>query len=95
MLIAPAIALVALGTSTGTPFALTAIGLGVTIAGPLLVSDRLAEPNHDVILAWDPGAMPSDWEEGRSRYFTYNWLRFAATWAAFGFFLAALVVHLG
>ena len=61
---------------------------------PLLVSNRLAEPNYDVMLSWDPDSLPSGWEAIRARYFTYNWLRFGATWAAFGLFLAALVAHL-
>ena len=94
MLVAPVVALFALGASAGVPFVLTAIGLGLTIAGPLLVSNRLAEPNYDVMLSWDPDSLPSGWEAIRARYFTYNWLRFGATWAAFGLFLAALVAHL-
>jgi hypothetical protein len=52
MVTAPAVALVALGGDPGaTPFILTAAGLVLTVAGPLLVSSRLAEPNYDVILA--------------------------------------------
>jgi hypothetical protein len=35
--------------------------------------------------------MPSAREEGRGRYFELNWIRAAATWAAFALFLAALV----
>ena len=91
MVVAPTVALFALGTGAGTPFVLTAIGLGLTFAGPLLVSNRLAEPNYDVMLAWDPDAMPSGWEEIRARYFALNWIRAAATWSAFALFLAALV----
>jgi hypothetical protein len=92
MVLAPILALVALGDDPGSaPFVLTAIGLALTIAGPLLVSNRLAEPNYDVMLAWDPEAMPADWEAGRHRYFALNWIRAAATWAAFAVFLAALV----
>jgi hypothetical protein len=70
------------------------IGLAFTVAGPLLVSSRLAEPNYDVMLAWDPEAMPADWEAGSRRYFTLNWVRVLATWAALALFLAALVVEL-
>ena len=55
MVIAPAVALFALDAGS-TPFILTAIGLTLTIIGPLLVSNRLAEPNYDVMLAWDPDA---------------------------------------
>lgn len=51
----------------------------------------MAEPNYDVMLAWDPDVMPPDWESGRSRYFALNWIRAWATWAAFALFLAAIV----
>jgi hypothetical protein len=92
MIVAPVVALVALGDDpTGASFVLAAIGLALTVAGPLLVSSRLAEPNYDVLLAWDPEAMPADWEAGRRRYFTLNWVRAAATWVAFALFLAALI----
>jgi len=43
------------------------------------------------MLAWDPEAMPADWEAGRRHYFTLNWIQLTATWAAFGLFLVALV----
>jgi hypothetical protein len=85
---------VALFDLDGTPLVLTAIGLALTVAGPLLVSNRLAEPNYDVMLGWDPNAMPGDWEATRRRYFSLDWIRAAATWTAFGLFLAALVVQL-
>jgi hypothetical protein len=42
------------------------------------------------MLAWDPEAMPADWEEGRRRYFAINWIQFATTWVAFALFLIAL-----
>ena len=90
MLIAPVVALVTLDDSGGAAFLLTAIGLGLTITGPLLVSNRLAEPNYDVMLAWDPDRLPDDWEAIRRTYFTLNWIRAAATWTAFALFLAAL-----
>jgi len=94
MVIAPVVALVALSDDPGSaPFVLTAIGLVLTIAGPLVVSNRLAEPNYDVMLAWDPDSMPADWEAGRRRYFAYNWIRAGATWAAFALFLSALLVY--
>ena len=90
MVVAPTVALVGLGDDPGaTPFVLTALGLVRTVAGPLLVSNRLAEPNYDVLLAWDPDAMPR--RSGRHRYFALNWIRAGATWAAFGLFLAALI----
>jgi hypothetical protein len=66
LLLAPIAALITLAGDPGSaPFVLTAIGLVLTIAGPLLVSNRLAEPNYDVMLAWDPDAVPADWEATR------------------------------
>jgi hypothetical protein len=92
MIVAPVAALIALGDDpNGTPFVLTAIGLALTISGPLLVSSRLAEPNYDVMLAWNPEDLPAEWDERRGRYFALNWIRFLATLAAFGLFLAALI----
>jgi hypothetical protein len=85
---------VALFDLDGTPLALTAIGLALTVAGPLLVSNRLSEPNYDVMLAWNPDQMPDGWEAVRRRYFALDWIRAFATWTAFGLFLAALVVQL-
>jgi hypothetical protein len=95
MLFSSLVALVALAIgSGGTPLALTAIGFALVVAGPLLVSNRLAEPLYDVMLAWDPDAPPADWEATRARYFAINWIRSLSTWAAFGLFLTALVVLL-
>ena len=94
MVVSPIVALIALGVFAGAPFVLTAIGLGLTVAGPLLVSNRLAEPNYDVMLAWDPDSMPAGWKATRTRYFALNWIRAAATWAAFALFLAALVTEM-
>jgi hypothetical protein len=45
----------------------------------------------DVMLAWDPEAMPADWEAGRPRYLVLNWIQAAATWTAVALFLVALV----
>ena len=92
MVVSPAVALIALDTDADSAsFVLTAVGLAFTVAGPLLVSNRLAEPNYDVLLAWDPDDLPEDWEVGRGRYFALNWIRFVATLIAFGLFLAALM----
>jgi hypothetical protein len=46
----------------------------------------LAGPNCDVILGWDPRAVPADWQGARARYFRLNWLRLRAwlTWLACG-----------
>ena len=92
MLLAPIAGLIVLGDDPGSAsFVLTAIGLALTIAGPLLVSNRLAEPNYDVMLSWDPTSMPANWVTTRKRYFALNWIRGAATWTAFAVFLAALL----
>jgi uncharacterized membrane protein len=90
--IGPIVALVFLWDDPGsTSFVLTAIGLGVVIVGIYIVSNVWKEPHYKVILAWDPGAMPADWEEGRQRYFTINWIQFATTWGAMALFLLALI----
>jgi hypothetical protein len=94
IVIAPAVALIATDDAGGTAFVLTAIGLVVAFAGAILVSNRLAEPNYDRMLAWDPAHMPDDWQEVRSYYFRLNWIRAVATWTSFGLFLAALVIAL-
>lgn len=93
MIVAPVIALIAVGVPGDGVFVLTALGLVLTIAGPLLVSSRLTEPNYEVMLGWNPDGPPSDgWEGIRRRYFILNWVRAAATWAAFALFLAALLI---
>jgi hypothetical protein len=92
MAVAPIVALVILRDAPGsTPFVLTAIGLGFVIVGVYVVSNVWKEPYYDVMLAWDPDAMPADWEAGRRHYFALNWIQLTATWAAFGLFLVALV----
>jgi hypothetical protein len=94
MIVAPAVALIATNDAGSTPFVLTAIGLALTLGGNAVVSNRIAEPNYDRMLAWDPDHMPGDWQAVRSFYFRLNWIRAASTWTAFGLFLAALVVLL-
>jgi hypothetical protein len=92
MTIGPAVALVLLWDHPGsTSFVLTAIGLGIVIAGVLIVSNVWKTPAYNVILAWDPQALPADWDAGRRRYFTINWIQLAVTWTAFALFLVALV----
>jgi hypothetical protein len=92
MTIGPIVALVLLFDDPGsTSFVLTAIGLGVVIVGVLIVSNAWKTPTYKVMLAWDPEAMPADWEAGRQRYFTINWIQLATTWAAMGLFLVALI----
>ncbi len=92
MTIGPAVALVLLSEDPGsTSFVLTAIGLGIVIGGVLIVSNVWKTPTYNLILAWDPEALPSDWEAGRQRYFTINLIQLAVTWAAFALFLMALI----
>jgi hypothetical protein len=89
--IGPIVALVLLWDDRGsTSFALTAIGLAIVIIGVYVVANVWKEPHYKVILAWDPEAPPADWEAGRRRYFTINWIQLATTWAAFALFLVAL-----
>jgi hypothetical protein len=90
--IGPIVTLVLLWDDLGsTSFVLTAIGLGVVIVGVYIVSNAWKEPLYKVILGWDPEAMPVDWEAGRRRYFTINWIQFATTWGAMALFLLALI----
>ena len=92
MFLAPIVALVLLWDDTGsTSFVLTAIGLAIVFVGVILVSNVWKTPHYNVILAWDPEAMPADWEAGRRTYFTINWLQMATTWSAFALFLVALI----
>ena len=90
--IGPIVALILLWDDPGSAsFVLTAIGLGIVIVGVYVVANVWKEPHYKVILAWDPEAMPADWEAGRRRYFTINLIQLATTWAAFALFLVALV----
>ena len=92
MTIGPAVALVLLSEDPGsTSFVLTALGLVIVIGGVLIVSNVWKTPTYNLILAWDPEALPSDWEAGRQRYFRINLIQLAVTWAAFALFLVALI----
>ena len=94
LLVAPVVALVGLADDVaGAPFVLTALGLVATVAGPLLGSRLLAEPNYKVILGWDPDAVPADWRTARARYFRWNWLRGGLTWLAFALFGVATYLY--
>ena len=74
--IGPIVAIVLLWDDpASTSFVLTAIGLGVVVVGVYVVANVWKEPHYDVILAWDPEAMPADWEAGRRRYFAINWIQ--------------------
>ncbi len=76
MTIGPVVALVLLWDDRGsTSFVLTAIGLGIVIVGVLIVSNVWKTPTYNVILAWDPEALPGSWEAVRRRYFTINWIQ--------------------
>ena len=88
----PAVALVLLADDPGsTSFILTAIALAIVIGGVLIVSNAWKTPTYNVILGWDPEAMPADWEEGRQRYFLINWIQLATTWVVFILLLVALI----
>ena len=62
---------------------LTAIGLGIVVAGVLVTSNVWKTPMYDVILAWDSDALPADWQSVRRRYFAINWIQLVVTSAAF------------
>ena len=95
LVVAPVLALVGLRDDpAGAPFVLTALGLVLTVAGPLLVSRLLSEPTYDVILGWDPADLPADWQAVRDRWVALNWIRGACTWVAFALLLAAFYAHL-
>ena len=53
------------GDPGSTSFILTAIGLGIVLVGIWLVSNVWKTPTYNLILAWDPEALPADWEAGR------------------------------
>lgn len=92
MAVAPLVALVHLRHEAGSAaFILTAVGLVIVIGGVYVVSNVWKEPLYDVMLTWDPEAMPTDWRDGRRRYFTINWIQTAATWTVFLLFLLALI----
>lgn len=96
LVVGPAAALITLWDERGSAaFVLTAIGLAFTVAGPLLISDLLAEPNYEVILGWDIDHVPAEWRVARRRYFTLNWVRGTLTWSAFACFLAAVHTYVG
>jgi MFS family permease len=91
MFLGPILALVLLRDDPGsTAFVLTAIGLGIVLVGVIIVSNVWKTPHYKVMLAWKPEAMPPDWEAGREKYFTINWIQLVTTWSAFALFLLAL-----
>ncbi len=92
MFLGPILALVLLWDDRGsTSFVLTAIGEGIVLVGVILVSNVWKTPHYKVMLAWNPEEMPPDWEAGRDKYFTINWIQLVVTWSAFALFIAALI----
>lgn len=92
MFLLPIVVLVLLWDDRGsTSFVLTAIGWVIVLVGVTVVSNAVKTPHYKVMLAWDPAAMPSDWEAGRQKYFTINWIQMVTTWSAFVLFIAALI----
>jgi hypothetical protein len=55
------------------------------------LSRHVEDPDLQRDLGLDPEAMPANWEAGRRRYFTINWIQLAVTWSAFALFLLALI----
>ena len=91
MFLGPIVALALLWDDPGSvSFVLTAIGLAVVTVGVIIVSNVWKTPHYNVMLGWDPEAMPADWEAGRQRYFNINSLQLLTTWSAFVLFLIAL-----
>jgi hypothetical protein len=91
MFLLPIVALVLLWDDRGsTSFVLTAIGLVIVLVGVIVLSNAVKTPHYKVILAWNPEALPPNWEAGRDKYFTINWIQMVTTWSAFALFIAAL-----
>ena len=61
------------------------------IVGVLVVSNAWKTPTYNMILAWDPEAMPTDWEAGRQRYFHDQLVQLVVTWVVFALLLIALI----
>lgn len=91
MVLAAAAALVSLRDDTaGTAFRLVLTGLALVLVGAIAISRWVAEPNYDVLLAWDPATpQPASWPDALRRYFRCNWLRGLLVWSGFVCFLAA------
>ena len=92
MFLLPIVALVLLWDDRGsTSFVLTAIGLVIVFVGVIVLSNAVKTPHYKVMLAWNPEAMPPNWEAGRDKYFTINWIQMATTWSACALFIGALI----
>ena len=92
MFLLPIVALVVLRDDRDSAsFVFTAVGLVIVFVGVIGMSNAVKTPHYKVMLAWDPEAMPPDWEAGRRKYFTINWIQLVTTWSAFALFIAALI----
>jgi hypothetical protein len=92
MFLLPIVALVVLRDDRDSAsFVFTAVGLVIVFVGVIGLSNVVKTPHYKVMLAWDPEAMPPDWEAGRRKYFTINWIQLVTTWSAFALFIAALI----
>ena len=92
MFLLPIVALVVLRDDRDSAsFVFTAVGLVIVFVGVISMSNAVKTPHYKVMLAWDPEAMPPDWEAGRRKYFTINWIQLVTTWSAFALFIAALI----
>ena len=70
---------------------LAAIALALDIVGILVISNVWKSPTYNKILAWDPDALPADWEAGRRTYFLINAIQLVVTWSVLALLLVALV----
>ena len=87
MFLLPIVALVLLWADRGsTSFVLPAIGLVIVFLGLIVVSTAVKP--HEVMLAWEPEAMPPNWQAGPEKYFTNNWIQLVTTWSACALLLA-------
>jgi hypothetical protein len=95
LVLAPAVALVGLRDQvTSAALVLTTVGPAATVTGPFVLSRRWSEPNYDVMLSWEPEAVPDDWRVARACWLRANWVRAALTWLALACFLFAWYLHL-
>jgi hypothetical protein len=68
------------------PFVLTGIGLANRRPWRTGRLESVEGTLYDVMLAWDPDAMPADWDAGCRRYFTINCIQAVVTWPCLGCF---------
>ena len=92
MFLLPVVGLVLLWDDRGSgAFVLTAVGLAIVFVGVIILSNAVKTPHYKVMLGWDPEAMPPNWDAGRQKYFTINWIQMVTTWSAFAVFIGALI----